>query len=249
MPKATKQQLHEAFLEHLDRGERIKDEQRKQAIISFAENEMIEFIRKNLKSDFRDLYDETDIHLLSKLRSDILHKYPKENKDVSEWGYAGALAYYIHFLTSKLNPNRPIFKIPVEERSKPQSVVSPQPKDYDHQEGKIVQKNLTTHERNKNLRDQCIAHFKTLHHGRIVCECCGFDFGKAYGEWGEGYIEVHHLLPISQTEGQHNVNPEKDLVPLCANCHSVIHRGEEGVMSLDQLKERYKGVVYAEDNE
>ena len=249
MAKAPKEQLHDAFLEHLGRGERIKDEQRKQAIISFAENEMIVFIRQNLKSDFGDLYDEIDIQLLKDLRSDILHKYPNENKDVSEWGYAGALAYYIHFLNSKLNPNKPTFKIPDEEKEEIQSIAPSQPKDFDHQEGKIVQKNLTTHERNKNLRDHCIAYFRALHHGRIVCECCGFDFGKAYGEWGEGYIEVHHLLPISQTEGQHDVNPEKDLVPLCANCHSVIHRGDEGVMSLDQLKERYKGKIYSEDDE
>jgi len=32
------------------------------------------------------------------------------------------------------------------------------------------------------------------------------------------------LNPISQTKGTHEVNPKTDLVPLCANCHAMIHR-------------------------
>jgi predicted HNH restriction endonuclease len=38
---------------------------------------------------------------------------------------------------------------------------------------------------------------------------------------------VHHLNPISQTEGEHEVDPVNDLIPLCSNCHSMIHRLED----------------------
>ena len=63
-------------------------------------------------------------------------------------------------------------------------------------------------------------------HG-CVCNICGFDFEKAYGETGKGYIEVHHITPIGQlssAEGYEGTDPQKDLIPLCSNCHSMIHR-------------------------
>lgn len=63
-------------------------------------------------------------------------------------------------------------------------------------------------------------------HG-CVCNICGFDFEKAYGETGKGYIEVHHITPIGQlssAEGYEGTDPQKDLIPVCSNCHSMLHR-------------------------
>ena len=31
------------------------------------------------------------------------------------------------------------------------------------------------------------------------CEACGFDFGKTYGDRGQGFIECHHVEPLHQT--------------------------------------------------
>lgn len=59
------------------------------------------------------------------------------------------------------------------------------------------------------------------------CNICGFDFEKNYGELGKNYIEVHHITPIgrlSNSEGYEGTDPRKDLIPLCSNCHSMIHR-------------------------
>ena len=100
--------------------------------------------------------------------------------------------------------------------------------------------------RNMELREACIEIFKQRHGGRIVCECCGFDFARAYAISDE-YIEVHHRFPFSQTEGEHPVNAETDLVPLCANCHRMIHHGMGGrgkCMTLDELKKIYRGRHY-----
>jgi len=91
-------------------------------------------------------------------------------------------------------------------------------------EGEIVDMHVAKHERNPALRKACIEHFRAQNNGRIVCEACGMSFGEMYGEFGAGYIEVHHLSPISQIEGVHQVDPKTDLVPLCANCHAMIHR-------------------------
>ena len=85
-------------------------------------------------------------------------------------------------------------------------------------EGALRQVSQTKHERNQALRQLCLKHFGA------TCQACGMKFEAVYGEIGKGYIEVHHLSPISQTDGTHTVDPKTDLVPLCANCHAMIHR-------------------------
>ena len=55
------------------------------------------------------------------------------------------------------------------------------------------------------------------------CKVCHFDFEETYGEIGSGLIEVHHILPVSKMGGEYFVNPAKDLVPLCPNCHRMVH--------------------------
>lgn len=97
-------------------------------------------------------------------------------------------------------------------------------------------------QRNMELRQACIDYFKSLQGGRIVCECCGFDFAKTY-DIDDEYIEVHHRFPFSHTDGEHPVDAITDLVPLCANCHRMIHHGMGGrgnCMSLDELKKKLK---------
>lgn len=92
------------------------------------------------------------------------------------------------------------------------------------EEGAIKEMHVSRRERNPELRKACIEHFRAKADGKIVCAACGLVFGEMYGEIGEGYIEVHHLKPISQTDERHEVDPATDLVPLCANCHAMIHR-------------------------
>jgi 5-methylcytosine-specific restriction protein A len=60
-------------------------------------------------------------------------------------------------------------------------------------------------------------------HG-LICIGCGFDFHKFYGEVGQNFIIVHHTTPVSQLGDEYVLNPETDLIPLCANCHAMIHR-------------------------
>ena len=62
-------------------------------------------------------------------------------------------------------------------------------------------------------------------HG-LQCECCNLDFGKLYGEIGKGFIEVHHMIPLSSLtpESDKAYNIKKDFAVLCPNCHRMIHR-------------------------
>lgn len=71
-------------------------------------------------------------------------------------------------------------------------------------------------------------------HG-TTCKGCGFNFANIYGERGNDYIEVHHLVPISTYVEPTTIDPAKDLTVLCANCHRMVHRKRDTPLSLDQL--------------
>lgn len=98
-------------------------------------------------------------------------------------------------------------------------------------EGEKKQRLVNFYERKPELRAQTI-----LHHGK-ECKVCGFDFEKVYGERGRDYIEVHHLRPISSLDGKQQVNPATDMTVLCANCHRMIHRMRENLLSPEELKQ------------
>lgn len=68
------------------------------------------------------------------------------------------------------------------------------------------------------------------------CMACGFDFERTYGERGRGYIEAHHIVPVSQLDGETIIDPVTDMVVLCANCHRMVHRRKDDVLSLDDLQ-------------
>ncbi len=100
------------------------------------------------------------------------------------------------------------------------------------EEGGRIQIYTTRYERNPQLRVRAIEI-----HG-CICTVCGFDFEKRYGELGKGYIEVHHIKPLSECGGKHEVNPETDMVCVCPNCHRMIHRKE--TLSVEELKNLIK---------
>jgi 5-methylcytosine-specific restriction protein A len=72
-----------------------------------------------------------------------------------------------------------------------------------------------------------------------ICECCGMDFEKVYGEIGKNFIEAHHKQPIATLKGDLvELDAEKDFYVLCSNCHSMIHKLEDP-SNLDDLKGRF----------
>jgi 5-methylcytosine-specific restriction protein A len=62
-----------------------------------------------------------------------------------------------------------------------------------------------------------------------------------YGEIGRGFIHVHHVVPISSIGESYKVDPAKDLVPVCPNCHAMLHRGKGGkVLTVEELRAKIK---------
>lgn len=97
-------------------------------------------------------------------------------------------------------------------------------------EGKRTVYYSTKYERSPHNRAQAIRIHGTK------CMAYGFDFEKNYGELGKGYIEVHHVKPLASLEDEVTVNPESDLIVLCSNCHRMIHKKKNSVLSLTELK-------------
>ncbi|UGB33158.1 HNH endonuclease [Metabacillus sp. B2-18] len=68
------------------------------------------------------------------------------------------------------------------------------------------------------------------------CVVCEFNFEQFYGEHGKNFIEIHHIKPLSTLDEVIEIDPEKDLVPVCSNCHRMLHRKRENVLSIEELK-------------
>ena len=85
-------------------------------------------------------------------------------------------------------------------------------------EGAVLLRVVKQYERSRINRATCIEIHGT------GCKICGFNFGSSYGEIGDGFIHVHHVVPISEMEGGYILDPAKDLIPVCPNCHSMLHR-------------------------
>jgi len=77
--------------------------------------------------------------------------------------------------------------------------------------------------------------------GKLECEVCSFDFALEYGAMGEGFIEAHHRVPVSQLDGKKKTTIA-DLALVCSNCHRMLHRGKK-LLSTDQLRSVRDGEV------
>ena len=50
------------------------------------------------------------------------------------------------------------------------------------------------------------------------------NFYDIYGDIGYHFIEVHHPTPASAMKPGYVFDVDRDLVPLCPNCHAMVHR-------------------------
>ena len=71
--------------------------------------------------------------------------------------------------------------------------------------------------------------------GELRCEVCNFSFESEFGELGKGFIECHHIKPISTYDSSLTTQIE-DLALVCSNCHRMLHRNISS-LSINDLKE------------
>lgn len=107
------------------------------------------------------------------------------------------------------------------------------PDEEEGNEGSILSRVHRYRERNHGLVEKKKAQVLYAHK-RLFCEACGFDFEKAYGERGAGFIECHHTKPVSELQAGEKTKVV-DLALLCSNCHRIVHRRRPW-LTLAQLK-------------
>ena len=91
-------------------------------------------------------------------------------------------------------------------------------------EGRIEMVKKYAKKRSKALRDAAVKYY--TRNGHIECCACSLEFSSHYGAIGKNYIEIHHLNPICEYDGEVRLDLDeaiRELRPLCANCHRVVH--------------------------
>ena len=102
-----------------------------------------------------------------------------------------------------------------------------------HYEGGVKRVEQNHYERNPVNRELCLAA------NGYTCKICGFDFEKCYGKLGHHYIHVHHIVPVSKKDVAYLIDPVKDLIPVCPNCHAMLHR-EDPPLLPEQLRDVWR---------
>ncbi|RED26940.1 HNH endonuclease [Flavobacterium cutihirudinis] len=177
-------------------------------------------ISNNLEIGFKSLFNITDVNILQ----DYFHRLylipaVMEMEETQRKRKNNAFKRYIEFCgtidTNNFNVNQPDLKDIFESRT---------------EGGQKIVISLVA-ERDSSLRASAIKIHGT------TCFGCNFNFKSKYGEIGEGFIEIHHVKPLSSFLNSKVVDPYTDLIPLCSNCHRIVHRKKDYVLSLIELKE------------
>lgn len=100
-------------------------------------------------------------------------------------------------------------------------------------EGAKTRVEVNRYERSGWARSACLEHYGPQ------CQVCAVDFEERYGELGRGYMHVHHVIPLHQVAKTPNyqVDPIADLRPVCPNCHAMLHRPKDRVLTVEELRE------------
>lgn len=105
------------------------------------------------------------------------------------------------------------------------------------EEGSIELKSVKQRKRSQKLREAKIEEIKQKNKGKIDCIVCDFDFSDKYDGHGEGYIEIHHLEPVSLGQTNQSLSEAlKKVVPLCSNCHRMVHKNKDKLLTPEELR-------------
>jgi hypothetical protein len=126
------------------------------------------------------------------------------------------IAFVVRFLSSLL-------PFEVNRFSSPDEVVG-------YPEGAMSQVYVNRYERDPRNRSAAIE----LH--GYAFSVCDFNFENSYGPLGAGYVVIHHVTPVSQLGPDYELDPSRDLVALCANCHAMVHRTDPP-LSITELRD------------
>ena len=196
----------------------IEDEfVRYQSVHNSNKSKMYYYYLQMLLDDFESL----DPQSIQKSVNKVLKKAGfKPNYSTENYAYSFAKAFYDR-------TNRQVFLATGESAT---AEPLPPTSSQSYVEGARVAVLVERVERDPKARQKCIEHFGAW------CRACEFDFEKTYGAIGKGYIHVHHhRRQLSSTRGKHHIDPIKDLIPPCPNCHAMAH-SDKKMLTVEQLR-------------
>lgn len=100
---------------------------------------------------------------------------------------------------------------------------------YGEEEGELTLAEVRKYERSRYNRALCLKYYG------FQCRGCGDLLEEKYGPIGKGVINVHHIVPVSHMGKSYRLNPVKDLIPLCPNCHNIVHK-KNPPMQISELR-------------
>ena len=112
-----------------------------------------------------------------------------------------------------------------------------EPNEDEFPEGRVLFREHGGRERSRALVQAAKSCFLKAH-GKLACQVCDFVFSDRYGELGEGYIECHHVVAVSELE-PNSKTKLSDIALVCSNCHRMIHRRRPW-LSMNELKSLVK---------
>lgn len=130
------------------------------------------------------------------------------------------LDYYENVSNTRVLKRRKIYNKFLEKIENKTQIVFPDEVEENEKflEGKSKKVYVNVFERNTAARNKCIDYYG------YICKICDFDFEKKYGEIGKNFIHVHHIVDISSIGTEYELNPISDLIPVCPNCHAMLHK-------------------------
>lgn len=169
------------------------------------------FINKSDEfENIENIIDIDDVDLLCRILISIQSRYAYVRKDDKK---SEGLKYYIDFLKEREK----------NIESKTCTISVEQDLSEEYKEGGVLDCHGDKYERNHKAREECLKYYG------YNCRVCGFDFEERYGKRGRNFIEVHHRVPLSERKEEYNVDPIRDLIPVCPNCHAMLHRTKPAI--------------------
>jgi len=195
----------------------ISDNQKKMLIFNYqAKNHNITATELSRKMKFKNYNAANLIYgKLAKIIGDTLkiNKMPKEligifvdfDKPLKEWHWI--LKSELVQALEEIKWVKPNISYFPEEISKNEQY-------YEGASSKIL---VNKFERNSVARNKCLEKYG------YICKICGIDLCNTYGSIAKNFIHVHHLKLLSEIKDKYEVDPINDLIPVCPNCHAIIH--------------------------
>lgn len=232
----TEQTYHDKFILYLESTYQFKEDTHLE-LAKFAEEHLPALLHSNGLQTDGNVYSNLDVDYWNQIITDGL---VDDNSTEEERNYAAkmmkALKYFKGFVKYDHKANyKKLFagrlkreqdnaaqQKEKESREKYIDNTTPEAENAVRSEGAVNQVCVTHYERNPKDRQRALAKYG------YTCHVCGLDFEKEYGEIGRQYIEIHHLYPVCNMGEDYQfdpLDPERGLIPLCSNCHSMIHRG------------------------